>query len=334
MQEEVEQNKRVIADFIHEVELLGQLKHKCIVNLIGACVKPPNLCIITEIAGKGSLSDMLYGMMDLSWSQRISFARDVAEGVNYLHTHQPMIIHRDLKADNVLITNRWRAKVADFGLVKMKETQKKRVRTYSRMNVSNLSSSMNVSTISSSNTSLTSSVSSLESSEENGEKGSFPALTKSALLASPRNPHQSSTEDKIKFQETSLCGTPAWMAPELMDMLPYNEKVDVYAYGIFLWELLMREPPYKKRELATMMKLVGGGTSKRPTVPSFCPPLFAKLMTSCWAQKASDRPSMKQVILMWDEIQEKEGGFVSPNSLPNRVKKGWEPSALDKEEDN
>ena len=103
---ELEENKRLISEFVKEAELLGlyfvflfqnismldltlkkknprqptgRLKHKCIVNLVAACVHPPNLCIVTEFAARGSLSNLLYGMVDLSWSLRLSFANDVAE---------------------------------------------------------------------------------------------------------------------------------------------------------------------------------------------------------------------------------------------------------------
>ena len=118
-----------------------------------------------------------------------------------------------------------------------------------------------------------------------------------------------------------------------MDMRSYDEKVDVYAFGIFMWELLMRQPPFEGKEVATMMQIVGGGTVKRPTVPSFCPPLYAALMTRCWAQKARDRPSCEQIMASLDKVRAEEGDFVSPNSLPQRIRKPFEKkSGFDAEE--
>jgi serine/threonine protein kinase len=70
----------------------------------GACVKRPNLCIVTEFAKNGSLHTILHDpSMRLPWHQRLRMLRDAALGVHYLHSLSPCIVHRDLKPANLLV---------------------------------------------------------------------------------------------------------------------------------------------------------------------------------------------------------------------------------------
>jgi serine/threonine protein kinase len=70
----------------------------------GACVKRPNLCIVTEFVKQGSLNDLLMdASVRLPWNQRMRMLRSAALGVNYLHSLSPCIVHRDLKPSNLLV---------------------------------------------------------------------------------------------------------------------------------------------------------------------------------------------------------------------------------------
>lgn len=62
----------------------------------------------------------------ISWKERLRFAIEIAEGMEFLHAMKPIIIHRDLKSLNVFITrldNQWKMKVADFGLSRSPEAE-------------------------------------------------------------------------------------------------------------------------------------------------------------------------------------------------------------------
>jgi serine/threonine protein kinase len=70
----------------------------------GACVKKPNLCIVTEFMAQGSLRDTLgNSAIKLTWKQKVKMLRAAALGINYLHSLQPVIVHRDLKPSNLLV---------------------------------------------------------------------------------------------------------------------------------------------------------------------------------------------------------------------------------------
>ncbi|KAK4562111.1 hypothetical protein RGQ29_004822 [Quercus rubra] len=88
-------------------------------NFIGACTKPPSLCIITEYMPGGSVYDFLHkqkGVFKLSSLIRVAI--DVSKGMDYLHKNN--IIHRDLKAANLLMDENEVVKVADFGVARVK----------------------------------------------------------------------------------------------------------------------------------------------------------------------------------------------------------------------
>jgi serine/threonine protein kinase len=79
-----------------------KVRHKNVVQFIGACTKPPNLCIVTEYMSGGSVYDYLHkhkGVFKLP--ALIGVAMDVSKGMSYLH--QNNIIHRDLKTANLLM---------------------------------------------------------------------------------------------------------------------------------------------------------------------------------------------------------------------------------------
>jgi serine/threonine protein kinase len=88
----------------------------------GACVKKPNLCIVTEFVKQGNLKDILANSaVKLTWQQKTKLLRSAALGITYLHSLQPVIVHRDLKPSNLLVDENWNVKVADFGFARIKE---------------------------------------------------------------------------------------------------------------------------------------------------------------------------------------------------------------------
>ncbi|KAJ0511657.1 putative protein kinase RLK-Pelle-CrRLK1L-1 family [Helianthus annuus] len=108
--------------FVSEIETLSNCKHPNIVSLLGFCDEGRELILVYEYVAKGSLDDYLGnmdGMNNLVWAQRLQICLDIAHGLNYLHSHTPMIIHRDIKSANILLDDNWVAKIADFGLSKL-----------------------------------------------------------------------------------------------------------------------------------------------------------------------------------------------------------------------
>ncbi|XP_064949688.1 serine/threonine-protein kinase STY46 isoform X6 [Musa acuminata AAA Group] len=106
-------------EFAQEVFIMRKVRHKNVVQFIGACTKPPSLCIVTEFMSGGSVYDFLHkqkGVFKLPALLRVAI--DVSKGMNYLH--QNNIIHRDLKAANLLMDENEVVKVADFGVARVK----------------------------------------------------------------------------------------------------------------------------------------------------------------------------------------------------------------------
>ncbi|CDY38150.1 BnaA07g02330D [Brassica napus] len=106
-------------EFSQEVFIMRKVRHKNVVQFIGACTKPPHLCIVTEFMPGGSVYDYLHkqkGVFKLPALFKVAI--DICKGMNYLH--QNNIIHRDLKAANLLMDENEVVKVADFGVARVK----------------------------------------------------------------------------------------------------------------------------------------------------------------------------------------------------------------------
>lgn len=96
---------------------------------------------------------------------------------------------------------------------------------------------------------------------------------------------------------TNNKGSAAWMAPEVFEGSSYTEKCDVYSWSIILWECMSRELPFKNIEpLYSIMWSVH--TGHRPPLLEGCPKTIERLMTTCWDQSPSKRPSMAEVVEM------------------------------------
>ncbi|TYI88752.1 hypothetical protein E1A91_D03G005100v1 [Gossypium mustelinum] len=108
----------LLREFSQEVFIMRKIRHKNVVQFIGACTRAPNPCIVTEFMARGSLYDYLHqqrGVFKLP--SLLKVALDVSKGINYLH--QNNIIHRDLKTANLLMDENQVVKVADFGVARV-----------------------------------------------------------------------------------------------------------------------------------------------------------------------------------------------------------------------
>lgn len=94
---------------------------------------------------------------------------------------------------------------------------------------------------------------------------------------------------------TLKVGTFQWMAPEVIKTKSYTEKADIYSFGIILWELASREPPYK--QLSGIQVSIEVVEKKlRPPVSPDWPKPFSNLMERCWGEDPSSRPTFKEIL--------------------------------------
>ncbi|XP_062187128.1 serine/threonine-protein kinase VIK-like isoform X2 [Phragmites australis] len=118
-------DRLVIQDFKHEVNLLIKLRHPNIVQFLGAVTETKPLMLVTEFLRGGDLHQYLKEKGSLSPLTAVNFALDIARGMAYLHNEPNVVIHRDLKPRNILLVNSAanHLKVGDFGLSKIIKAQ-------------------------------------------------------------------------------------------------------------------------------------------------------------------------------------------------------------------
>ncbi|XP_020217298.1 receptor-like cytosolic serine/threonine-protein kinase RBK1 [Cajanus cajan] len=105
-------------DFLTELGIIAHISHQNATRLVGFGIDR-GLYFVLQYAPHGSLSSLLFGAKGLEWKIRYKVAIGVAEGLHYLHKECPRrIIHRDIKASNILLNKDYEAEISDFGLAK------------------------------------------------------------------------------------------------------------------------------------------------------------------------------------------------------------------------
>lgn len=113
-------DRAALAAFGEEVRVMCALRHPNVVMFMGASTRPPVLAIVMEHMALGSLRDVLNNelLVQIPFKLKVAIAHQTAKGMHFLHSSG--ISHGDLKSLNILITEKWQAKVSDFGLSSMR----------------------------------------------------------------------------------------------------------------------------------------------------------------------------------------------------------------------
>jgi serine/threonine protein kinase len=225
--------------------------------------------IVMELMAGGSLEDVLHDPeRDLPWRTRVSIALEVALGMD--HLHKMHMLHRDLKSANVLLDEELKAKICDFGLSRV-------VRPAQQQQV-----------VRSSFTGVTRSLPSVSGIEINDGRSSVTSTARMVVSFSD-----------ARGTMTKAAGTLLWMAPEVFrgDQM-YTGAVDVYSFGIVLWELATRKAPWTDElpsDPSAFFETINLALQKgrRPAIPDAVLAehgAFVAVMRRCWAGDPVDRP--------------------------------------------
>uniref|UniRef100_I1Q7T2 non-specific serine/threonine protein kinase n=1 Tax=Oryza glaberrima TaxID=4538 RepID=I1Q7T2_ORYGL len=110
-------------EFVAEIVSIGQLRHRNLVQLFGYCRRKGELLLVYDYMSNGSLDNYLYCDLTeptLDWAQRFNIVKGVTSGLLYLHEKWgKIVIHRDIKASNVLLDKDMNARLGDFGLSRL-----------------------------------------------------------------------------------------------------------------------------------------------------------------------------------------------------------------------
>ncbi|XP_043976300.1 LIM domain kinase 1a [Gambusia affinis] len=196
------------------------------------------LNFIAEYIKGGTLREIIKKMdSNFPWNQRVSFGKDIAAGMAYLHSMN--IIHRDLNSHNCLVREDHTVVVADFGLARLMVDDK---------------------------------------CENKLTQGKLSGLKK---------------PDRRK--RYTVVGNPYWMAPEMIHGKSYDERVDIFSFGIMLCEIIGRvnaDPDYLPRAMDFGLNISG---FLENYYPPNCPPAFFPIAALCCDLDADKRPAFSKL---------------------------------------
>ncbi|KAK2632460.1 hypothetical protein EUGRSUZ_L01525 [Eucalyptus grandis] len=116
------ESRQGMREFIAEIVSIGRLRHRNIVSLLGYCRRKGELLLVYDYMPNGSLDKYLHNQpkVTLNWRQRFRVIKGVASGLLYLHEGwEQVVIHRDIKASNILLDAELNGRLGDFGLARL-----------------------------------------------------------------------------------------------------------------------------------------------------------------------------------------------------------------------
>lgn len=198
-------------NFLQEVAVLRSLFHRNVLRFIGVLYRDKKLHLVTEYVPGGSLKDIIHNNdVTLHWEYRVQFAKDIACGMAYLHSKN--IIHRDLNSLNCLVRGDRTVVVADFGLARIIKSAN------SRCNSRQSKAEMN-------------------SRKPKQRRQRYTVVGNPCLYLARYFQLFLCFCDKFIIFLVFFLRMVDWMAPEMMKMMKYDEKVDIFSFGIILCEV-------------------------------------------------------------------------------------------------
>jgi len=300
------QQQAIVEEIIGEAGMMAILRHPNVLQLFGCSLTAQAIWIVSEICSLGSLRQLLDDReRTLSMEARLNLALQVAEGMAYLHTQDPPIIHRDLKSHNIFVHETFleaetltKDKSNDSKLLRWPETKDK---SKDKSNDSKLLRWPSIVTKKSDGT-IDSSSHSLSGSSLKSKSESTPSSNKSNSSMNAKIGDWGSARATLAGSRTMThgVGTACWMAPEVLKHARSSKYSDVYGFGIVLWELATRREVYEGLESTQIIAMVAND-HLRPDVPPGCP--WNDIMVKCWREVPSERLTFEEIVKELNRIR-------------------------------
>ena len=276
-----QQQNEIIEEIIGEAGMMAILRHPNVLQLFGCSLTAQAIWIVSELCSLGSLRQLLDDQdRNLGPRTRVSLALQVAEGMTYLHTQDPPIIHRDLKSHNILCHETFiETDTRDMGKGSRRRSRKSSSKSKSKSNSDGRSLSG----------STYSQKAALAATVRNGKMNS-----ESTIVAKIGDWGSARATLAGSRTMTHGVGTACWLAPEVITHARSSKLSDVYGFGIILWELATREEVYQGLESTQIIARVAND-NLRPRPPPNCP--WKDLMVKCWSENPKDRPSFEEIVI-------------------------------------
>eukprot|EP00943_MAST-04B_sp_MAST-4B-sp1_P007569 g7569.t1 len=283
--------RKTVSDYIREARILASFNHPNVMKLLGCCVVPPSVWIVTEHCERGNLYDVLRSNINkrktlsnnnkgssnkgnltgsfllaehgsfaddaLDWNLRLYLMLGAAYGLEHIHSNK--FIHGDIKPDNFIVTHDWTVKLADFGEAKEKRNK----------------------------------------------------------ILNPKMSSKKSKEKRIVRGEGA--GTMIWLSPERLAPLyslfvdidnlsipianrsDMSQAADMYSFGLTLWEIAVGKRPFAGMDTYTAgLKVLQNDI--RPSLEEIPSTKFTTLLKSCWVRDPNNRLDSKEIVMMLESL--------------------------------
>lgn len=120
-------SKDAVDEFMLEAAIMCGLRHPNIVLFMGSSFDPimKEMLLVMEYMARGSVHDVIHNpKICMPYELKLHLALQAAQGMNFLHSSKPPVIHRDLKSHNILLDDKWNARISDFGITRIQEINK------------------------------------------------------------------------------------------------------------------------------------------------------------------------------------------------------------------
>ena len=276
-----QQQNVIMEEIIGEAGMMAILRHPNVLQLFGCSLTAQAIWIVSELCSLGSLRQLLDDQdRQLSPRSKVSLALQVAEGMTYLHTQDPPIIHRDLKSHNILCHETF-IETDTRDMEKGNRTRSRKSSSKSKSKSKSDGRSLSGSTYSQK--------AALAATVKNGKMNS-----ESTIVAKIGDWGSARATLAGSRTMTHGVGTACWLAPEVITHARSSKLSDVYGFGIILWELATREEVYQGLESTQIIARVAND-NLRPQPPRNC--LWKDLMVKCWSENPKNRPSFEEIMI-------------------------------------